>query len=432
MIKRAKGAYHFLLAFAGALFYGFPSRKIFVLGVTGTKGKTTLVELLNFIFERAGHKTAFISSAHIKIGEEIHKNITGNSMPGRFFIQKFLNQAVRAGCTHAFIEVTSQGVLQSRHRFIDFDAAVFTNLEPEHIEAHGSFENYRKAKVDFFCYVSRFSQKKEKYFFINDDDENSGYFSCVSEGDTYSYSAQRMSSATGKSYSHIATELKNHLHPSTLAAAFTIATALLLAEEKVSENDEREFTKRIAQIHGKLLDIIKMWQGVPGRMEIVKEGPFRVIVDYAHTPKSLEFVYDSLKKKGRRLICVLGAAGGGRDKWKRPKLGEIAAKYCDEIILTNEDPYDEKPEQILNEIESGFSQTPNSKHQIPKYRKITDRREAIRRAISLAKKGDTVVMTGKGSEAFIHLAGGKKMPWGEREVAEEALSDSSTKSKITL
>lgn len=419
-MKAIKNCYHFLLALLGAILYGYPSRNVFVMGVTGTKGKTTLVELLSFVFDALGYKTAFISSVHVKVGDLIEKNITGNSMPGRFFIQKFLRRAADAGCRFVFLEVTSQGVLQSRHRFIDFDAAVFTNLEPEHIEAHGSFEKYRQAKIDFFRYVSDTSRKKKKYFFINDDDENAAYFSCVAEEDTSLYSAHRMSSATGKSYPHIAAELKNHLHPSALAAVFVIATELLFLDGKVSksERDERESRKKFEVAHEKLIHIIKTWQGVPGRMEVVQKEPFQVIVDYAHTPNSLEFVYESAKPKSGRLICVLGAAGGGRDKWKRPKLGGIAAKYCDEIVLADEDPYDEDPRQILAEIKSGIS---DSSFPISRVHEIPNRKEAIRKAISLAKGGDAIIVTGKGSEPFIHLAHGEKMPWNEREVVEEML-----------
>jgi len=155
--------------------------------------------------------------------------------------------------------------------------------------------------------------------------------------------------------------------------------------------------------------------GVVGRMELVQEKPFKVIIDYAHTPDSLEKIYQKLHQELKgKLICVLGSAGGGRDKWKRPEMGRIAAKYCQLVILTNEDPYDEKPESILDHIISGFSPDTN-------YYKILDRREAIKKAIALAKKKDIVIITGKGSESWIHIAGGKKIPWNERAVVEELL-----------
>lgn len=156
--------------------------------------------------------------------------------------------------------------------------------------------------------------------------------------------------------------------------------------------------------------------GVPGRLEYVQQRPFAVVVDYAHTPDSLTRVYQFLKGAHHgRLICVLGAAGGGRDRWKRPEMGKVAAELCDDIVLTNEDPYDENPESILNEIASGFPHVRN-------FHKILDRREALRKAISLAKPGDVVVATGKGSESSIHLAKGKKVPWNERQEIERMLT----------
>jgi UDP-N-acetylmuramyl-tripeptide synthetase len=159
---------------------------------------------------------------------------------------------------------------------------------------------------------------------------------------------------------------------------------------------------------------------VAGRMQFIRKQPFAVVVDYAHTPDSLEAVYKALKPENGRLICVLGAAGGGRDTWKRPKFGTIAAQYCDEIILTNEDSYDEDPEKILHEIEVGIKN--ETLHPKP-YTLILDRHQAIRRAVAIAQPGDVVVITGKGSETSIALANGKKIPWSDAKEARESLKD---------
>ncbi len=282
--------------------------------------------------------------------------------------------------------------MQSRHRFIEFDAAIFTNLEPEHIEAHGSFEKYRDAKVGFFKAVSA-SKKPKKYFVINKDDENAHYFEKAAQGGvTIQYSEKELDAR----YPH------QGIHAGNIAAAVAMAKALGVHEETI----------RTA---------LESWRGVSGRMEIIQERPFRVVVDYAHTPKSLELLYRHLggqKEEGGKLICVLGAAGGGRDRWKRKKFGEIAGVHCDEIVLTNEDPYDEDPDKILSEIESGVS---SIKHRVSSIHKIPDRKEAMKKAISLARAGDTMVATGKGSESFIHVAHGARVPWNEREVIEELL-----------
>jgi UDP-N-acetylmuramoyl-L-alanyl-D-glutamate--2,6-diaminopimelate ligase len=152
-------------------------------------------------------------------------------------------------------------------------------------------------------------------------------------------------------------------------------------------------------------------KGIAGRMEVIAESPVKVIVDYAHTPEQLEAVYKTFKDE--KLICVLGSCGGGRDKWKRPVLGEIAKKYCNEIIITNEDPYDENPMDIIDQV----LETSGSKA-----KKVLDRKEAIANSIKSAKQGDVVVITGKGSEPWMCLANGKKIPWDDREIARDVIS----------
>lgn len=173
-------------------------------------------------------------------------------------------------------------------------------------------------------------------------------------------------------------------------------------------------------------EALRHFSGVSGRMEFVQCKPFSVVIDYAHTPDSLEAVYKSfedlepqVQNFNPKLICVLGAAGGGRDKWKRGAMGKVASEYCDEIVLTDEDPYDERPAEILSEIKSGIPADfpPASVHE------ILERKEAVKKALSLAKEGDVVIITGKGSEEWIHLARGKKIPWDERAVIEEALKN---------
>ena len=388
--------YHFLWSFLGALFFGFPSKRIFVFGVTGTKGKSTVLELVNAILEAAGKKTALLSSIRIKIDKQNQKNYLDNTMPGRAFIQKFLEEAVKAGCDYVLVEVTSQGVLQHRHSFIKWSAALFTNLAPEHIEAHGGFKNYRKTKGDFFRYIVRQKNPGQKLIFINKDDSNAQYIAeAAKDGKIIFYSKSEI----GNYKSTIPGSLSGDFNLENIAGAIAFAKS-----QGIDEKNTRE--------------AIKNFCGVPGRMDIVQTEPFAAVIDYAHTPDSLEKVYQSLRQKflsadkQAKLICVLGSAGGGRDKWKRPKMGEIAAKYCEEIILTNEDPYDENPLEIMDQIESGIKNK--------KADKILNRQEAIRKALSLAKKGDAVVITGKGCEPWLHLENGKKIPWDERKtVANE-------------
>ena len=360
--------YHFPLAFLAAVVYRQPSRRIFTIGVTGTNGKTTTVELIAFILEKAGQKVAVSSS--------LRHGAAAMTMPGRFFLQRFLRRALADGCQTAIIEVTSQGALQHRHRFIQWGAAVFTNLSAEHIEAHGSFENYREAKLKFIGYAAQ----QGAQIFINEDDRNTRYFiEAVPNPVLY-----------GKS--DLPSQLLGDFNKYNVGAAVAVAKGLGIDEEIIK--------KAVAE-----------FPGVPGRMEFIQKKPFTVVVDYAVTPDALRQIYQTLRAISHpelptRLICVFGSCGGGRDRWKRPAMGKIASELCDQIILTNEDPYDEPAEQILDEIGSGINR---------KYEKILDRREAIRKAIGLAQPRDTVVITGKGSERFIHIANGEKIPGSDKE-----------------
>jgi len=400
------GWYHLLLAFFGAVICGFPSRKMVVIGVTGTKGKSTVIEFCHQIFQEAGYKVASLSSIRFKIKDEEAPNSLKMTMPGRFKIQRFFKKALVSGCKYMILEVTSEGILQHRHKFINFDTAVFTNLSPEHIERHGSFKNYRSAKGDFFKAV-------KKTHIINLDDENAAFFLQFPATRKWGYSTKISNnfsdpkfqtvtaddietSESGTSFSVNGTKIKLNI-----CGRFNILNALAAICVGLSQNIGLEVSSSaLAKV-----------KGIKGRMEIVVKKPFKVVVDYAHTPDALQKVYESFYNKSR-LLCVLGSAGGGRDKWKRPKMGEIAAKYCDEIIITNEDPYDEEPIEIINQVSIGTGQ---------KAKKILDRREAIKEALKSAKPGDTVVITGKGCESWMCVSGGKKVPWNERKIVEEEL-----------
>ena len=389
--------YHFGLAFLGAVLYGFPARKLKVIGVTGTNGKTTVVEFITKIFEEAGLKVASQSSVRFKIKDKEWPNTFKMTMPGRFFIQKFLRQAVKANCQYAIVEVTSEGIKQHRHRFIDFEAAVFTNLAPEHIEAHGGFENYKKAKGKLF-------QTTKNIHIINIDDKNADYFLQFKARKKYTYGLEKGDINAQN------TQLKLQL-----IGDFNVYNALAAISVGISQGISLETCERA----------VGMVKGVPGRMELVVQEPFKVFVDYAFTPNALEKVYQTLKPENKRrrdksllypslrlgrMICVLGACGGGRDKWKRKVLGQIAAKYCDEVIVTNEDPYDENPMEIIDQVANGAG---------PKAKKILDRREAINKSLKSAQESDVVIITGKGCEPWIVEARGKKIPWDDRQIVRE-------------
>ncbi len=399
--------YHFLFAFCGALYYRFPSSRMKVLGVTGTNGKTTVVDLTSRIFKEAGYKVAVFSSIKFEIAGEEEINLYKMTMPGRAVLQRLLRKAADKGCEVVIMEVTSEGIKQHRHRFIRFFAACFTNLSLEHIESHGGFENYKKAKGKLF--------RATKYaHVINIDDENANYFLQFKSKRKICYNAKENNKslpgntkalqASGISSSKRGIEfmLGKEKIFLPLKGSFNAYNALAAIGLSALFEIEIETAKRALSGNYK----------IPGRMEEVISSPFRVIVDYAVTPDALEGVYREItfNFSPRKLIAVLGACGGGRDRWKRPELGKIAAKYCDKIILTNEDPYNENPEKIIEDIFVGTKRTAE---------KITDRRGAIKRSLELAKEGDIIIITGKGSEPWLCMEGGKKIAWNEEKIVRE-------------
>lgn len=383
--------YYYLWAFAGALVFGFPGRdsNLKIIGVTGTSGKSTTVDFISRILEEAGYKVASTSTARFKVADKEWQNKYKMTMPGRFVVQKFLKQAKDAGCQFVVLEVTSQGILQHRHQFINFDTAVFTNLSPEHIESHGGFDNYRNEKLKLF-------KATKNIHVINGDDENSKYFSDISAEKKILFSITQAENVDTQNGLHF--HFKSQGFDLNLFGRFNIYNAL--AAICVAKNYDVPL-----QTCAKALAKAK---GISGRMEVVLQNP-KVIVDYAHTPEQLEAVYKTFKDE--KLICVLGSCGGGRDKWKRPVLGELAQKYCKEIIITNEDPYDEDPMEIINQVAE----------KVPQAEKVLDRQKAIQKAIKLAKPSDVVIITGKGSEPWMCLKNGRKIPWDDREIVKQAL-----------
>lgn len=393
-------SYHYSLALFGAIIYRFPSKRLTVIAVTGTKGKSSTVEMLNAIFEAAGKKTAVLGTIRFKIGGDSRPNKFKMTVPGRFFIQKFLRQAVNAHCDVAFLELSSEAAKQFRHKFVYLDALVFTNLSPEHIESHGSFEKYRAAKLAL-TETLRQKYKKRSVIVANTDDKESLAFLNSGAREQYSFNSKDAGLYDIKP-DGISLTFRNTRINSPLRGMFNIYNCLGAA------TCAEAFGISVADIKTGLenLSIIK------GRVEFVKVGQdFDVVVDYAHTSGSLTELYKTFDKQKK--ICVLGNTGGGRDKWKRPEMARVADTFCDEIILTNEDPYDENPHQILEDMLPGF------KLHAPTI--IMNRREAIAEAIKRAKPKDAVLITGKGTDPFIMIAHNKKIPWSDYDVAKEEL-----------
>ena len=393
-------AYHFMLAFFGAVIYLFPSKKIKIIVVTGTKGKTTTTELLSAMLEEAGKKTALTNTFRFKVGQISERNIFKMTTPGRFFMQKFLRRAVREGCEYAVLEISSEAAKQHRHKFIYPDIFVFTNISPEHIESHGSFEKYLEAKLKI-AKTFESSPKKNKVLVVNGDDTAKDKFLAIRAEQKFTFSLKDAEPAqyleNGLEFSFEGEKFSSHL-----SGKFNLYNILAAIYTAKSQGIDLASIKRA----------LEKFSGVRGRVESVDEGQdFKVIVDYAHTSDSLEKLYEVFQN--HHSICVLGNTGGGRDKWKRKEMAKIAEAYCDSIILTNEDPYDDDPMEIINDMKDAIPEAP--------VEVVLDRREAIYKAITLAKIGSAVLITGKGTDPFIMGAKGEKIPWDDADVAREEL-----------
>ncbi len=456
LFRALQPAYHFSLGWLAAFFYHFPSRQLVVIGVTGTAGKTSTVYLIAKMLEEAGHKAGFTSTAAISNGQEEWINDRKMTMPGRFFIQRSLRQMVRNGCRYAIIETTSEGIRQFRHRFINYDVLVFTGLYPEHIEAHGSFEKYREAKGRLFAHLKRCSTKYInhdnevlkpasalmktdlhrvlKTIIVNGDDAETGYFlNFWSEAKmAYSFNAEakagffqnRLSGeALVKDFSVV---LGSDIETRADGTSFSVAgqridLALLGGFNAV--NALASYSVGLSQklLPEKIKAGLQSVRSLAGKMEMIDVGQdFTAIVDYSFEPKALEKLYETVALLPHGdIIHVLGSAGGGRDRARRPLLGRLAGLNADYVIVTNEDPYDEDPAAIIEQVAVGAEEA--GKILGKNLFKLPDRREAIKKALELAKESDILLFTGKGAERYICLAQGKKMPWNEAEEVTRAI-----------
>jgi UDP-N-acetylmuramoyl-L-alanyl-D-glutamate--2,6-diaminopimelate ligase len=402
-------AYHYCAAYYGAIRYGFPSNKLVVIGITGTKGKSTTAELVAAILKEAGYTVALASTIRFAIGEQSEPNLFKMTMPGRTFLQEFLRKAVNKGATHAVVEMTSEGAKQYRHKGIALNALVFTNLQPEHLESHGGMAAYAAAKLSLAKHLED-SSKRPRYIVANADDKYGKDFLAVnvevkapfSLKDAEPYSTDEKSVRFVWRRGELFTvPLPGLFNLQNILAALTLTDAMGIPQAKI-----KKALERIAP--------------VAGRAERIERGqPFTVVVDYAHTPDSLRAIFSAYSgpttkvSTNKKLIGIIGSTGGGRDTWNRPEKGKIAEQFCDITFIANEDPYDEDPQKIVQEIAKGFSSE--------KPHVILDRRKAIREALREAKEGDVVVITGKGTDPYIMGPNGTKELWSDKRVAEEEL-----------
>lgn len=394
-IQFLKNILHYFESLIAALIFRYPKNKLTVIGVTGTDGKTTTVNLLHHILTTAGLKVGVIStlsSAHA-------------SSPGRGKLQHFLWQCYQNKCTHVVLEVTSIGAAQYRANFIDFSIGILTNIaNNEHLDYHKSFENYQKAKIDFLL--------KCPIIIANADDKSIEPLKArVTNQKFLSYGVKNQANVTARKIGYqpggSVFENNGSSFQTKLVGEFNILNSLaaISAARELGVNDET------------ITKALKTFERPSGRMEVVITEPFTVVVDFAHTPQAFEKVLPvakTLTKFNGKLIHVFGATGS-RDKGKRPVMANVSAKFADQIILTHEDTYLEDPKKILDTLEKSLVEVG-----FKNFQKVFDRRQAIETAITMAKRGDVVIITGVGHQKSLNI-NGKEVPWSDQKTVKEIM-----------
>jgi UDP-N-acetylmuramoyl-L-alanyl-D-glutamate--2,6-diaminopimelate ligase len=425
--------YHYALARVAAALYRHPSNELVVIGVTGTNGKSSTTEFIGRMLEHAGARVGWTGTASFKIAEREFVNDQKMTMLGRFATQKMLRAMVDAGCTYAVIETSSQGIVQSRHIGINYDVVVFTNLTPEHIEAHGGFENYKHAKKQLFTYTKHSRRKKiqgqvfEKTAVVNLMSPYASEFLSVGLDRSFGFGIDAfiMKTTEDRPVSIVPVIAQDVVYAPN-STGFMLNRAhfhLPLVGRFYLENALAAISacRALGLDWEALRDAVSYLETIPGRFERIEEGQsFSVVVDYAYEPAALHAIYDTIKLFAhKKIIHVVGSAGGGRDIARRPILGQMCADMDDIVIVTNEDPYDDDPQMIIDQVADAALEA-GKKEGMNLFR-VLDRGEAIEKAICLALPGDLVLITGKGCEPVMAVADGKKIPWDDRVAARIAL-----------
>ena len=416
--------FHYTESIAAAQKYKKPSEQMIVIGIVGSKGKTTTANMLWSILSADGHKVGLIGTANIRYGNKEEMNSYHMTMPGAFVMQKILAKMASMKCKYVIMEVPSEGQTQYRHIGINFDVLVFTNVTKELMAAHDfSMEILHKHNKRVFKRLTHSKRKTidlartPKMIIANTDNKHAKDYLIFQADKKLTFGTKAdadykitdvADTQNGISFDINGTSYKAKIlgKINAINAAGAIATASALGATK------KAITSGLSKL-----------PTIPGRMEVIEgKQPFTVVVDYAHEQASMTALMNSakdMKPKGANVITLLGAEGGGRDSAKRPEMGEICAKGSDIIILSNVDPYEDDPMGIINDIKKGAlkagAKEGKSMFIVP------DRREGIRKALQLAKKDDLVLITGKGAEQSI-VIGGKSSPWDDRKVVSEELA----------
>jgi UDP-N-acetylmuramoyl-L-alanyl-D-glutamate--2,6-diaminopimelate ligase len=403
------------MAVLAATFYRHPTRELKLIGVTGTNGKTTTVHLIQRILNDFGTPAGMIGTIHMQIGDRTYP--VQNTTPDVVELQKGFRMMRDAGCAYAVIEASSHALDLGRTRGCEFHSAVFTNLTQDHLDYHKTMEEYRSAKGLLFSQLgNRYEDDSanNRYAILNADDEASAYFARITPAQVITYGIEQNADVRAEQIRQGADgtrfvlrtfrgDVDLHLQ---LVGKFNVYNALAATATAMAEGIPLEHIKRS----------LESVSGVNGRFEKVDEGqPFTVLVDYAHTPDSLENVLKTIREFAEGTIyCVVGC-GGDRDRTKRPIMAKIAATYADVALFTSDNPRTEDPEAILADMVEGVKEVPKDRYDV-----IVDRREAIFEAIRRARPGDVVLIAGKGHETYQEI-NGVRHDFDDREVAREAL-----------
>lgn len=380
------------MGLVAANYFDHPTKKLKLIGITGTNGKTTTTTLLFELFRKLGYSAALISTIKIQMNDDIIPST--HTTPDIISLNKIINQALEKGCTYAFMEVSSHGIDQHRIAGLNFRIACFSNITHDHLDYHKTFENYLKAKKKFFDDLS-----SDALALTNIDDKNGMVMLQNTKANKKTYALKSMADYKGKilesEFDGMLLQFDQKEFWTTLVGEFNVYNLLCCYAVAIESGEEPENVLKNLSIMG----------NVAGRFQNFKtEGGLNIIVDYAHTPDALENVLETIQKirtRNETLFTLVGC-GGNRDKEKRPKMAAIACKLADKIMLTSDNPRDEEPETILQEMEQGIPL--EAQHKVLK---IADRREAIKTAIAMAKSGDIILIAGKGHETYQEIKGVK-------------------------
>jgi UDP-N-acetylmuramoyl-L-alanyl-D-glutamate--2,6-diaminopimelate ligase len=407
------------LAYLSAAFYDYPARKLKVIGVTGTDGKTTTVNLIRSILAASGYKAGMISTVNALIGGEYYDTGLHTTTPDATEVQRYLAKMVEAGADYAVIESTSHGLSQHRLTSCDFDVAVITNITHEHLDYHKTFEQYREAKAILFRNLAKSFRKPNtpKVSVLNVDDSSYEYLRRIEADEHLSYGLRRKADVMAEKVSHslsgisfVAVTPQGDFDVKTpLIGVYNVYNILASISVGISQGVSFDAMK----------EGIEAMKGVSGRMERIDVGQdFTAIVDFAHTPNSLENALKSARELTEGRVIVVFGCPGLRDREKRPMMGEISGRLADLIVITADDPRTEDVNDIMQEIAVGCEAA--GRREGEDYWRIPDRKEAIAFAIKKALPGDLVMFAGKGHERSICF-GTEDYPWNEHEVVREAI-----------